>query len=264
MSTLAFFLALGGVSWAAGVLPPNSVGSLELQDGAVSPPKLAAGSVGVQALDPTLRTALGVSTKVGNTVVSASGTVLGTLVKKYSAYAVGLSLPQPAFSIRKSDGQVVERIVATGDQAYATDRSFVNLFAYRSADCSGVGYVPLTSASLSIFRTKPFLSSPNGPRDPSSPFAAAYGPVGNQTGDKRLEQFHSARLFGGGASMYTPQDGACRSGDLQGYFYGYMLKNPKQSELNPFMLDPKHYAGYFKVSRLEPITDSLAGPLSLQ
>ena len=41
MSTVAVFVALGGASYAATQLPPNSIGSRQLRDGAVTPPKLA-------------------------------------------------------------------------------------------------------------------------------------------------------------------------------------------------------------------------------
>ena len=45
MSTLALFLALGGVSYAAATLPAKSVGSRELKDRAVMPTKVARSTV---------------------------------------------------------------------------------------------------------------------------------------------------------------------------------------------------------------------------
>lgn len=43
MATIAVFIALGGVSWAAVTLPRNSVGTAQLKNGAVSERKLAKG-----------------------------------------------------------------------------------------------------------------------------------------------------------------------------------------------------------------------------
>lgn len=63
VSFLALFVALGGVSWAAIHLPPNSVGSAQLKNfsvgnvklgpNAVGPRKIIPGSVGATQVDPT-------------------------------------------------------------------------------------------------------------------------------------------------------------------------------------------------------------------
>ncbi len=45
MSSLALFLALGGVSWAAATLPANSVGKRQLKDNAVTGEKVSNGSL---------------------------------------------------------------------------------------------------------------------------------------------------------------------------------------------------------------------------
>ena len=45
MSSLALFIALGGVSWAAATLPANSVGKRQLKDNAVTGAKVANGSL---------------------------------------------------------------------------------------------------------------------------------------------------------------------------------------------------------------------------
>ncbi len=45
MSSLALFVALGGVSWAAATLPANSVGERQLKDNAVTGQKVANGSL---------------------------------------------------------------------------------------------------------------------------------------------------------------------------------------------------------------------------
>lgn len=44
-STLALFLSLGGVSWAAATLPRNSVGSAQIKAGAVTPAKLSSAAI---------------------------------------------------------------------------------------------------------------------------------------------------------------------------------------------------------------------------
>src|SRR4051794_28100191 len=46
VSSLALFIALGGVSWAAATLPANSVGKRQLKDNAVTGQKVANGSLG--------------------------------------------------------------------------------------------------------------------------------------------------------------------------------------------------------------------------
>jgi hypothetical protein len=46
ISLLALFVALGGVGWAATQLPANSVGAVQLKNGAVTEHKLATGAVG--------------------------------------------------------------------------------------------------------------------------------------------------------------------------------------------------------------------------
>jgi hypothetical protein len=45
MATVAVFIALGGASYAAVNLPPNSVGTPQLKNRAVTPPKLAAATI---------------------------------------------------------------------------------------------------------------------------------------------------------------------------------------------------------------------------
>jgi hypothetical protein len=45
VATLALFVALGGVSWAAATLPRDSVGSAQLRDGSVGTPELRDGSI---------------------------------------------------------------------------------------------------------------------------------------------------------------------------------------------------------------------------
>jgi hypothetical protein len=45
VATLALFVALGGASYAASTLPPNSVGTQQLRDGAVTAPKVKHGSL---------------------------------------------------------------------------------------------------------------------------------------------------------------------------------------------------------------------------
>lgn len=60
-STLALFVALGGVSWAATTLPKNSVNSAAIRDAQVRGADLAPGSVGASKLSKDLRAQLGVT-----------------------------------------------------------------------------------------------------------------------------------------------------------------------------------------------------------
>ncbi len=61
-STLALFIALGGVSWAATSLPKNSVTSAAIRDAQVRTADLAPGSVSASKLSKPLRDQLGVTT----------------------------------------------------------------------------------------------------------------------------------------------------------------------------------------------------------
>lgn len=60
-STLALFLALGGVSYAAATLPKDSVSSATIRNGQVRGADLAAGSVSASKLSKDLRAQLGVT-----------------------------------------------------------------------------------------------------------------------------------------------------------------------------------------------------------
>ena len=81
-STVALFLALGGVSWAATSLPKSSVTSSAIRDGQVQNADLAAGSVSAKKLSKALRAQLGVTsgtsgsdgTSGANGTSGASGT----------------------------------------------------------------------------------------------------------------------------------------------------------------------------------------------
>lgn len=63
MATIAVFIALGGVSWAAVTLPRNSVGTAQLKNGAVSERKLGKG----------VRTKLTAGAKTGAASIGAPG-----------------------------------------------------------------------------------------------------------------------------------------------------------------------------------------------
>src|SRR5579859_2085765 len=52
IALVALFVALGGTSYAAFVLPPGSVGTKQLRNGAVTSHKLGKNSVSASALDP--------------------------------------------------------------------------------------------------------------------------------------------------------------------------------------------------------------------
>lgn len=71
-STLALFVALGGVSWAAATLPKNSVTSATIKNGQVRSADLRKGSVTASRLAPSLRRQLGV-TVTTNGAAGSSG-----------------------------------------------------------------------------------------------------------------------------------------------------------------------------------------------
>lgn len=73
-STLALFIALGGVSWAATSLPKNSVSSAAIRDAQVRSADLAAGSVTANKLSKSLRAQLGVSANGKDGTSGADGT----------------------------------------------------------------------------------------------------------------------------------------------------------------------------------------------
>ena len=59
MSTIALFVALGGVSYAATQLPPGSVGTKQLRDQAVTGRKVATSTLGMRVVSQQTRTTLG-------------------------------------------------------------------------------------------------------------------------------------------------------------------------------------------------------------
>jgi hypothetical protein len=59
MSTIALFVALGGVSYAATQLPAGSVGTIQLRDNAVTGRKVAPSTLGMRPMSIQTRTALG-------------------------------------------------------------------------------------------------------------------------------------------------------------------------------------------------------------
>ncbi|HEY7961192.1 MAG TPA: hypothetical protein VID29_04640 [Solirubrobacteraceae bacterium] len=61
MGLIALFVALGGVSYAATGLPRNSVGSGQIQAGAVTAAKIRDGAITAEKLSPGLRARLGVT-----------------------------------------------------------------------------------------------------------------------------------------------------------------------------------------------------------
>ena len=65
MSSVALFIALGGVSYAATQLPDDSVGSNQLRDGAVVNAKIATGSITRSKLVPWIRRRLDAAIQPG-------------------------------------------------------------------------------------------------------------------------------------------------------------------------------------------------------
>ena len=59
MSTIALFVALGGVSYAATLLPPGSVGTKQIRGRAVTGRKVATSTLGMRVVSQQTRTALG-------------------------------------------------------------------------------------------------------------------------------------------------------------------------------------------------------------
>ena len=59
MSTIALFVALGGVSYAATQLPPGSVGTKQIRGRAVTGRKVATSTLGMRVVSQQTRSALG-------------------------------------------------------------------------------------------------------------------------------------------------------------------------------------------------------------
>lgn len=78
MGFLALFVALGGTSYAATRLPDNSVGSGQIQAGAVTAAKIHDGAITADKLSPGLRARLGVTRSGRPTPVTAPVTAPGT------------------------------------------------------------------------------------------------------------------------------------------------------------------------------------------
>ena len=86
VSTMALFVALGGVSYAAIVLPRDSVGKKQLKDRSVGADELAPSSVSTPALTPEVRRAI------------RSGAEPRTFSASKSLGPNGAGVPQPAGS----------------------------------------------------------------------------------------------------------------------------------------------------------------------
>jgi hypothetical protein len=106
-STLALFIALGGVSWAATTLPKNSVNSAAIRDAQVRSADLAPGSVSATKLSKQLRSQLGVTTgKDGGSGANGSNGANG------AAGSTGAQGPQGAAG---RDGAAIAAIGKFGD-----------------------------------------------------------------------------------------------------------------------------------------------------
>lgn len=93
VATLALFLALGGVSYAALKLPKNSVGTRQLKKGAVTGAKVKAGSLSASALAPgTLPSLADYATKA-----EIKGRFLGSTVVVNKTIAAPLGADSFAF-----------------------------------------------------------------------------------------------------------------------------------------------------------------------
>lgn len=103
-STLALFLALGGVSWAAATLPKNTVNSAAIRDAQVRTADLAPGAVTAGKLSKELRGQLGVTT--GKNGASGAAGAAG------QAGATGAAGPQGAAG---RDGAAIAAIGKFGD-----------------------------------------------------------------------------------------------------------------------------------------------------
>ncbi|MDQ8043983.1 MAG: hypothetical protein AAGC46_10470 [Solirubrobacteraceae bacterium] len=77
-SSLALFIALGGVSWAATTLPKGSVTSAAIRDGGVGSADLAGGAVTASKLSKDLRTQLGVTVGKGSDGTKGADGVSGS------------------------------------------------------------------------------------------------------------------------------------------------------------------------------------------
>lgn len=127
-STLALFVALGGVSWAAATLPKNSVTSATIKNGQVRSADLAKSSVTAQKLAPSLRRQLGVTmtSGAGGTGAAGQSGVNGAKGANGQAGAAGPAGPPGAAGAPGRDGAAIAARASFGNHDVA-GTSFVKV-----------------------------------------------------------------------------------------------------------------------------------------
>lgn len=124
MSTLALFIALGGVSYAAVKLPSNSVGTPQIRNGAVTGSKIDDGAVSEKNLDKALVAKLTLAGKPGPQGVQGIQGVAG------AGGAAGAIGAQGLRGVAGADG-AAGAIGAQGLQGVAGDPAYVQRTAYQ-------------------------------------------------------------------------------------------------------------------------------------
>lgn len=206
MSTVAVFLALGGVSYAAVTLPVNSVGTKQVIDKSLSSADLATGSVTAASLSNQLKSRLGIDPNEGKSVFDASGRLLGRWAGSSSAATGSSSNPLATVQITSPSGALETRAVQTGELVLGSgiDRHYGLL--YFGPACEGnpmfAGERMGNITDLKIGTIDMF--DPSGPRGANLPFGRTY----------RIAEFfapasttgrysHYYRYIGGGGEKWS-------------------------------------------------------------
>ena len=119
MSTIALFVALGGVSYAATQLPPGSVGTKQLRDKAVTGRKVATSTLGIRGMSQQTKTSLGAVRIRYSNAATESGSAR-------TLFRLG-GLKLEATCQRTAPGSDTNLVFyATGSQAMTLDDTFGN------------------------------------------------------------------------------------------------------------------------------------------
>ena len=153
MATVAVFLALSGSAYAALNLPPNSVGTKQVRDGAITAPKLAKNAVNAAKVVPNSLTGAQIDSSTLGTVPHAT-TADSATTAEHATTADSAPLPTTLASGRTLVGDWDVAGTATGANSGSTSaQSFA---------------LPLASAPTANFVTAPTTACPGSAANPTA------------------------------------------------------------------------------------------------
>jgi hypothetical protein len=172
MATVAVFIALGGVSYAAIKIPSNSVGSKQLKANAVSSSKVRDGSIAVKDLSGSA--ALALKGPVGPRGPQGLRGESGTKGDKGDA---GAPAPGPTWALFNADGTIVEQSGGVS----LTLRSASDYFIDMGKTATGHALLATISQKGGGYGAK-ILASPCGPFSDAQDCHFSIGEAANADG----------------------------------------------------------------------------------